>query len=73
MDAALGLAEYHAPVDLIMRAVAEPTMAKDAMGWGAHVGVTSAQLAAAGFTAHRSSSSPDVRAATTPISAPSGT
>ncbi|MBM4481311.1 hypothetical protein GS444_20520 [Rhodococcus hoagii] len=24
------------------------------MGWGAHVGVTSAQLAAAGFTAHRS-------------------
>ncbi|NKW67775.1 hypothetical protein GS943_02020 [Rhodococcus hoagii] len=29
-------------------------MAKDAMGWGAHVGVTSAQLAAAGFTAHRS-------------------
>jgi len=54
VDAALGLAEYHAPVDLIMRAVAEPTMAKDAMGWGAHVGVTSAQLAAAGFTAHRS-------------------
>jgi len=54
VDAAIGLAEYHAPVDLIMRAVAEPTMAKDAMGWGAHVGVTSAQLAAAGFTAHRS-------------------
>ena len=54
VDAALGLAEFHAPVDLIMRAVAEPTMAKDAMGWGAHVGVTSAQLAAAGFTAHRS-------------------
>jgi 2-methylcitrate dehydratase PrpD len=27
VDAAIGLAEYHAPVDLIMRAVAEPTMA----------------------------------------------
>lgn len=54
VDAALGLAEYHAPTDLIMRAVASPSAAKDAMGWGAHVGVTSAMLAKAGFTCHRS-------------------
>lgn len=53
-DAALGLAEYHAPMDLIMRGVAEPTMAKDAMGWGAMVGVSSAVLARSGFSAHRS-------------------
>lgn len=54
IDTALGLAEYHAPTDLIMRGVASPTAAKDAMGWGAHVGVTSAMLAKAGFTCHRS-------------------
>ncbi|MDX6742309.1 MmgE/PrpD family protein [Actinocorallia sp. A-T 12471] len=53
-DHALGLAEYHSPTDLIMRAVAEPSMAKDAMGWGAQTGVAAALLAADGFTAHRS-------------------
>ncbi|GAB2843191.1 MmgE/PrpD family protein [Actinocorallia aurea] len=53
-DSALGLAEYHSPTDLIMRAVAEPSMAKDAMGWGAQAGVAAALLAAEGFTAHRS-------------------
>lgn len=47
---ALGLAEYHAPLDLVMYAVADPAMSKDAMGWGAHVGVSSALLAEAGFT-----------------------
>jgi 2-methylcitrate dehydratase PrpD len=51
---ALGLAEYHAPMDLVMRAVAEPSMAKDAIGWAAHVGVSSALLAQRGFTAHAS-------------------
>ncbi|ROO86251.1 2-methylcitrate dehydratase PrpD [Actinocorallia herbida] len=53
-DSALGLAEYHSPTDLIMRAVAAPSMAKDAMGWGAQAGVAAALLAAEGFTAHRS-------------------
>jgi 2-methylcitrate dehydratase PrpD len=47
---ALGLAEYHAPISLIMRSVAEPAMTKDAIAWGAHTGVTAAYLARAGFT-----------------------
>jgi 2-methylcitrate dehydratase PrpD len=34
-----------------MRSVAEPAMTKDACGWGAFVGTTSALLAARGFTA----------------------
>jgi 2-methylcitrate dehydratase PrpD len=48
--AALGLAEYHAPIAPIMRSCAEPRMTKDACGWGASVGVGSALLAARGFT-----------------------
>jgi len=48
---ALGIAEYHAPLSLIMRSVAAPAMTKDGIGWGAHVGVTSAFLAQRGFTA----------------------
>lgn len=48
---ALGLAEYHAPISLIMRSVDDPQMTKDGIGWGAHVGVTSALLAQRGFTA----------------------
>jgi 2-methylcitrate dehydratase PrpD len=51
--AALGLAEYHAPIALIMRSCAEPQMTKDACAWGASVGVTSALLAARGFTSVR--------------------
>jgi 2-methylcitrate dehydratase PrpD len=47
---ALGLAEYHAPMALIMRSVAEPAMTKDGIAWGAHTGVTAAYLAQAGFT-----------------------
>jgi 2-methylcitrate dehydratase PrpD len=50
---ALGLAEYHAPIAHIMRSVAEPAMTKDACGWGASVGVSSALLAARGFTSLR--------------------
>jgi 2-methylcitrate dehydratase PrpD len=52
--AALGLAEYHAPIAPIMRTCAEPAMTKDACAWGAFVGVSSAQLAARGFTSARS-------------------
>lgn len=50
---AVGIAEYHAPISLIMRSVDEPAMTKDAIGWGALVGVSSARLAAAGFTGTR--------------------
>lgn len=48
---ALGLAEYHAPIALIMRSVADPAMTKDACGWGAQLGVSSAMLAAGGYSA----------------------
>ena len=48
---AVGLAEYHGPIALIMRTVAEPAMTKDGIGWGAMVGVSSAMLAQRGFTA----------------------
>jgi len=48
---ALGLAEYHAPDAPIMRSVADPAMTKDACGWGAFIGATSALLAARRFTA----------------------
>lgn len=51
---ALGSAEYHAPMAMIMRSVAEPAMTKDACAWGAAVGVSSALLAGRGFTATRS-------------------
>jgi 2-methylcitrate dehydratase PrpD len=51
--AALGLAEYHAPIAPIMRSCAEPQMTKDACAWGAYVGVNSALLAARGFTSVR--------------------
>ena len=51
--AALGLAEYHAPIAHIMRSCAEPQMTKDACAWGASVGVSSALLAAQGFTSVR--------------------
>lgn len=48
---ALGLAEYHAPMAPVMRSTADPAMTKDACGWGALAGTSSALLAAAGFTA----------------------
>jgi 2-methylcitrate dehydratase PrpD len=48
---AVGLAEYHAPIALMPRAVADPAMTKDATGWGAFIGISSAMLADGGFTA----------------------
>ena len=48
---ALGLAEYHAPIALIMRSVADPAMTKDACGYGSQLGITSAMLAERGYTA----------------------
>jgi 2-methylcitrate dehydratase PrpD len=47
---ALGLAEYHAPIAPVMRNCERPSMAKDACGWGAFLGVCCALLAARGFT-----------------------
>lgn len=47
---AMSVAEYHAPRTPIMRGVEKPGMTKDGIGWGAYVGVVSAQLAESGFT-----------------------
>ena len=47
---AVGIAEYHAPIALMPRAVADPAMTKDTCGWGGLIGITSAQLARRGFT-----------------------
>jgi 2-methylcitrate dehydratase PrpD len=47
---AVGIAEYHAPIALMPRAVADPAMTKDTCGWGGVIGTTSALLAQRGFT-----------------------
>ena len=47
---AVGIAEYHAPIALMPRAVGDPVMTKDTCGWGGLIGTTSAMLAARGFT-----------------------
>src|SRR5215831_18695052 len=47
---ALGVAEYFAPRGQMLRTCDSPTMVKDGTGWGAHVGVSAAQLARDGFT-----------------------
>ena len=46
----LGIAEFHAAMTPEMRSVEHPSMLKDGVGWGAMVGIASAQLAARGFT-----------------------
>ena len=46
----LGIAEFHAAMTPEMRSVEHPSMLKDGIGWGAMVGLASAQLAARGFT-----------------------
>jgi 2-methylcitrate dehydratase PrpD len=51
MRHAIGVAEYHAPIAPVMRSVADPAMTKDATGWGAFLGSSSAELARAGYTA----------------------
>jgi 2-methylcitrate dehydratase PrpD len=48
---AVGIAEYHAPIALMPRAVGDPAMTKDTCGWGGLIGTTSAMLAGRGFTA----------------------
>ncbi len=48
---AIGIAEYHAPIALMPRAVADPAMTKDTCGWGGLIGTSAALLARDGFTA----------------------
>lgn len=47
---ALGITEYYGPRAQMMRVIDHPTNLKDSSSWGASTGVTSAYLAAAGFT-----------------------
>jgi 2-methylcitrate dehydratase PrpD len=47
---AVGIAEYHAPIALMPRAVADPAMTKDTCGWGGLIGTSAALLARRGFT-----------------------
>ncbi len=47
---ALGIAEYQAPINPMMRCIDYPSMGKDGIGWGSPTGVTSALMASHGFT-----------------------
>lgn len=47
---ALGIAEYQAPVNPMMRCIDYPAMVKDGIGWGSPTGVTAALMAERGFT-----------------------
>lgn len=47
---ALGIAEYNGPRSQMMRCIDHPAMLKDGSGWGAMTGVSSAMMAANGFT-----------------------
>ena len=47
---AMGIAEYHGPRSQMMRVIDHASMLKDGSGWGTMVGVSAAELAAAGFT-----------------------
>ncbi|MCC7360680.1 MAG: MmgE/PrpD family protein [Anaerolineales bacterium] len=47
---ALGIAEHHAPVTPVMKAVDSPCMAKDGVGWGAMTGMAAVLMAQQGFT-----------------------
>ncbi len=51
---AIGFAEFHAPHAPLLPSLSQPAMTKDAIGWGAFLGATAAELAEAGFTAHDS-------------------
>lgn len=47
---ALGIAEHHAPIAPVMKALDKPCNGKDGVGWGAMVGMSSALMAREGFT-----------------------
>ena len=48
---ALGTAEYHGPIAAMMKGIDKPCMAKDTIGWGAMIAVSSVLMAKNGFTA----------------------
>jgi len=50
---ALGIAEWNAPINPVMRSVAQPgsAMTKDGIGWGGYVGATAAEVAGRGLDA----------------------
>ena len=50
---ALGTSEYHAPIAPMMKGIETACMAKDSIGWGAFVAMTSVEMARAGFTGIR--------------------
>ncbi len=47
---ALGIAEYQAPINPIMRCIDHPSMVKDGIAWGSQTGVSSALMAQEGYT-----------------------
>jgi 2-methylcitrate dehydratase PrpD len=47
---ALGIAEYYAPMGLMMKGIDKPAMTKDSTAWGAMTGLAAALLAQHGFT-----------------------
>lgn len=51
IEAALGIAEYHAPRAPMMREIDHPSMLHDSSGWGALAGLSALELARAGFEA----------------------
>ena len=50
---ALGCADFHSPVGLVMQSVKEPNMAKDGIGWGSYLAMSSLLLAQAGLSSPR--------------------
>lgn len=51
IEAALGIAEYHAPRAPMMREIDHPSMLHDSSGWGALAGLSAVELARSGFEA----------------------
>lgn len=51
VDTTLAIAEFHAPMTPVMRAVDHPAMLKDGIGWGSLAGFAAVDLAVAGVTA----------------------
>ncbi|MBW1713369.1 MAG: MmgE/PrpD family protein, partial [Deltaproteobacteria bacterium] len=47
---ALGAAEYHAPIGLMMKGIRTPSMVKDSIGWSGLVALASVLMASQGFT-----------------------
>ena len=50
LSQAMGVAEYHAPIAPMMKAIDTPSMVKDSIGWGCMVSVLAAIMARDGFT-----------------------